>query len=173
MRPVQVVACMLLGFGAISFVRAAEPADPEKPKHVPPADRFWPRGPAIAELKKDLDLTDDQIAKAKADVDTVKKAFDAKPEVVAAEDELKKADEAHKAAEQKVRALKEGNMYLDDLKKALLNSLPDDKKEKALPLLHIKGAPKAEKTDKKDAPKDAPAKPDAPKEENAGGEMNK
>ncbi len=172
MRPVQVVTCILLAFGATFVVRAAEPADTEKPKHVAPADRFWPRGPAIAELKKDLDLTDDQLAKSKADVDAVKKAFDAKPEVIAAEEELKKNEEAYKASEQKVRALKEGNMYLDELKKALLNSLPDDKKEKALPLLHIKGAPKAEKGDKKEAPKEAPAKPDAPKE-NAGGEMNK
>jgi hypothetical protein len=152
----------------ISLARAAEPADgADKTKHGTGApDRFWQRGPSVAELKKDLDLTDDQVAKAKDAVDTVKKAFDAKPEVMAAEEEVKKTDEAYKAAEAKLRALKEGNMYLDDLKKALLNSLPDDKKEKAMPLIHIKGAPKAP-AEKKDAPK-----ADAPKTDDGGG-MNK
>jgi hypothetical protein len=167
MRPFSVLACIVLVFSAVATARAAEPADPaEKPKHVAAADRFWPRGPGISELKKDLDLTDEQVNKSKSDVEAVKKAFEAKPEVMAAEEEVKKTDEAYKAAEAKLRALKEGNMYLDDLKKALLNSLPDDKKEKALPLLHIKGAPKAEKKD---------AKADAPKTDpNAGGgEMNK
>jgi hypothetical protein len=171
MRPFSVIACVLLGLSAVWTARGAEPADPaEKPKHTAAAaDRFWPRGPGVSELKKDLDLTDDQVNKAKTDVETVKKAFEAKPEVVAAEDDVKKTEEAYKAAEAKLRALKEGNMYLDELKKTLLNSLPDDKKEKALPLLHIKGAAKAEKKDAKaDAPKPETKDPNA-----GGGEMGK
>lgn len=155
MRPSRLVVFALLSILSVSLARAAEPADPavEKTKHASGApERFWQRGPSVAELKKDLDLTDDQVAKSKEAVDAVKKAFDAKPEVVAAEDEVKKTDEAYKAAEAKLRALKEGNMYLDDLKKALLNSLPDDKKEKAMPLIHVKGAPKAP-AEKKEAPK--------------------
>lgn len=157
---------------SLTALRAEE--DPAKVKHPPAQTRLWPRGPAVEELKKDLELTDDQVTKIKDSVGEVSKAFDAKPEVKAAEDDLKKAEDARKVAAEKVKILREGENYLNELKKAVLDNVPEDKKVKAAQLVHVKGAGKAPADPKAADPKkeDKPKADDAPKPD-AGNEMGK
>jgi hypothetical protein len=157
MERLSLVVCCLLTLGAASQLRAED--DPAKAKHPAAVVRLWARGPSVEELKKDLDLNDEQIAKIKESVDKIKKTFDEKPEVKAAEEELKKADEAHKAAADKVRILREGENVLSEYKKAVLDNVPEDKKIKAAQVVHVKGAgkaapdkPKTEEKPKTDAP---------------------
>ena len=165
MRSMLFVACCLVAL-SLSTLRAVD--DPTKAKHpVAAQTRLWARGPAAEDLKKELDLTDDQLAKVKASVADVTKAFEDKADVKAAEDDLKKAEEARKVAAEKVKVLREGENFLNELKKAVLDNVPEDKK--AAQLIHVKGAGKApadpKPTDAK--PADAPKKEDKPKTDDA------
>ena len=162
MRSMLFVVCCLVAL-SVSTLRAED--DPAKAKHPAAAQtRLWARGPAAEDLKKELDLTDDQLAKVKASVADVTKAFEDKPDVKAAEDDLKKAEEARKVAAEKVKVLREGENFLNELKKAVLDNVPEDKKAKAAQLVHVKGAGKAPADPK---PADAPKKEDKPKTDDA------
>ena len=166
MRSLWFVVCCVV---ALSTALRAEEPDPAKVKHPPVQTRLWARGPAAEDLKKDLDLTDDQVAKIKASVGDVTKAFEDKPDVKAAEDDLKKAEEARKTAADKVKVLREGENFLNELKKAVLDSVPEDKKAKAAQLIHVKGAgkPAADPKPADAKPADAPKKEDKPKTDDA------
>jgi hypothetical protein len=162
------VLCCAVLLGAATLARAADDSKPadapkdEKKKKDKEPTRFWPRGPVIDEVKKDLELSDDQIAKGKAAVAEVEKknaAYDSEKAVADAKEEVKKAKDALKAAEDKLKAAEDGFNLLDEEKKALYETFPDDKKEKGADLIHYK-VPKDSKK------KTAAAKADAPPADN-------
>ena len=156
-----VVCCAIL-MGAATLARGMDeakapdaPKDDKKKKEKEPT-RFWPRGPVIEDFKKELDLSDDQVAKAKDAVAVIEKksaTFDSEKEVAAAKEEVKKAKEALKEKEEKLKATEDGFVLLEEEKKALFETLPDDKKEKGAEFIHYK----VPKTDKKKAKTDEPA----------------
>ncbi|MGD0090946.1 MAG: hypothetical protein ABSE73_13595 [Planctomycetota bacterium] len=114
------------------------------------AERLWPRGPKIEDLKTELGLSDDQIAKMKDALAPLLKKdeeLEAKAEVKAAEEAVEKAKAALKAAEEKHNASKDNFDLLTERKKAAYSLIPDDKKEKAQDILHY--SPDKEKSGKK------------------------
>ena len=152
-----VVAVLLFGWAnsgcAAEAEKAASRATQEKKDGKKgEAERLWPRGPKIEDLKTELGLTDDQIAKMKEALAAVQKKNDeleTKAEVKAAEEAVEKAKAALKAAEAKDKAAKENYDLLAERKKAAYNLIPEDKKAKAQDLLHYappkEKMPKAEK----------------------------
>ena len=149
-----VVAVLLFGWAYPGFTADAEKAagravqeKKESTKGEP--ERLWPRGPKIEDLKTELGLTDDQIAKMKEALATIQKKNDeleSKAEVKAAEEAVVKAKAALKAAEAKHNSTKDNFDLLAERKKAAYSLIPEDKKVKAQDLLHY--APPKEKTAK-------------------------
>lgn len=113
----------------------------EKKSRKQPAERLWPRGPEVDELKQ-AGLSDQEIAKAKELLAAVEKRNEdvqSNKEVAAAEAEAKKSDAALKAAKKKVDDFD----LKEERKKAVYNAAPQDKKNAVAELLHYK--PKTEK----------------------------
>lgn len=135
------IASMLCCLSLSGF--AEEAKKPEAPKTL-----MFPRGPEVETVKKELGLTDAEIEKARAAVDAVvqkNEEFKKIPAVAEAEAEFKRADEAKKAAEDakhavedKLKALKSGFDFKNECKKAVCNTLPDEKKQKAAVFLKLK-----------------------------------
>ncbi len=104
--------------------------------------RFFPGGPEIDTLKTELGLSDADIAKIKDALQgTIKKNAELaqKPEVKAAEEERNKAIEALRQADEKVRAAR-GNFDLwGELRKAMLEAIPEEKRVKAKEMVEAGG----------------------------------
>ena len=97
---VAILFATVLFAGSANLVRA-EDAKKEEPKKAKKEERFYSRGPEIDKLKSELALTDDQIAKIKsaiAAVDKKNEEMNALADVKAAEEAVKKAKDALKAA---------------------------------------------------------------------------
>jgi membrane-associated HD superfamily phosphohydrolase len=153
----HIVIIFAIFLSATTLVRGMDDAakDEKTKKKEKEPTRFWPRGPLIEDVKKDLELSDDQIAKAKAAVAEVEKKnanYNSEKEVADAKEEVKKAKDALKAAEDKLKATEEGFVLLEEEKKALYETFPEDKKEKGAELIHYKVPKDKKKTAKADAP---------------------
>jgi hypothetical protein len=134
-----------------------KPAEKKERKRDGP-ERIYPRGVEIDKLKTELGLTEEQVAKAKEAVAAVSKKNDellGNKDVAAAEEEVKKAREALKAAEDKAKAAKDNFDLNEEYKKAVINTLPDDKKAHAGEMMnyHPKGEKRIEKKAEKKAEK--------------------
>lgn len=164
-----VVAVLFLGWANLGYAEDAPKPDEAAKKEAKKAERkaekkgdterLWPRGPKIDELKTELGLTDDQIAKMKdalAAVDKKNSELEAQADVKAAEEAVQKAKEALKAAEAKNEEAKGNFDLLAERKKAVVNLLPDDKKVKGGELIHY--APEKEKKEKRKEAKEGKEK---------------
>lgn len=159
------VAAVFLAWGGLGYAEEApKPGDGgkkaegkkeggKKAEKKGEPERLWLRGPRIDELKTELGLTDDQVAKLKEALAPVEKKsaeLECKADVKAAEEAVEKAKEALKAAEEKSKAARDNFDLLTERKKAAYSAIPEDKKAKAQELLHYapdkeKGARKKEK----------------------------
>jgi chromosome segregation ATPase len=156
-----VVAVLLFGWANLGCTAEADKAagkaaDSKKESKKGESERLWPRGPKIEDLKTELGLADDQIAKMKDALAPIQKNNDeleSKAEVKAAEEAVEKAKAALKAAEAKHSAAKDNFDLLTERKKAVYNLIPEDKKAKAQDLLHY--APAKEKMAKGEKKADA------------------
>jgi len=159
-----VVAVLLLGWTNLGCTADAERAAGRATQDMKEgkkgeAERLWPRGPKIEDLKTELGLTDDQIAKMKEALAPLQKKNDeleSNAEVKEAEAAVTKAKAALKAAEEKNKAARDNFDLLAERKKAVFNLVPEDKKAKAEGLLHYTPAKeKAAKEPKKEKKADA------------------
>jgi DNA repair exonuclease SbcCD ATPase subunit len=142
-----VVAVLFLGWANLGYTAEPEKAAAKKESKKGEAERLWPRGPKIEDLKTELGLTDDQIAKMKEALAPLQKKNDeleSKADVKAAEEAVEKAKAALKAAEGKHTAAKDNFDLLTERKKAVYSLIPEDKRAKAQDVLHYK--PEKEKT---------------------------
>jgi hypothetical protein len=134
-----VVAVLFFGWAGLGCAADAEKPASKKSVKKGEAERLWPRGPKVEDLKTELGLSDDQISKMKEALAPVQKKdeeLEAKAEVKAAEEAVQKAKAALKAAEEKHSAAKDSFDLLTERKKAVYNLVPDDKKVKAQDIIH-------------------------------------
>jgi hypothetical protein len=148
-----VLAVLFLGWANVACTAEGDKTDQgKKESKKGEAERLWPRGPKVEELKAELGLTDDVIAKMKEALVPIQKKNDeleARADVKAAEDAVEKAKAALRAAEEKHNQAKDNFDLLAERKKAVYNLVPDDKKFKAQSLLNYKPEkPKEKKADK-------------------------
>jgi hypothetical protein len=147
------MAALLLGAVSVSAAEEAKKADKGKKAEKKGEERLWPRGPKIEDLKTEVGLTDDQIAKAKealAPIEKKNEELEAKNDVKAAEEAVAKAKQALKEAEEKAEGARDKFDLLTERKKAVMSVIPEDKKAKAMEVLHYKVAePKKEKKEEK------------------------